>query len=292
MRRSGFSWLSILIGVAIGIGIGLAYTWVLDPTVITNTAPWQLSKQGQTAYMVAISVSYAKDHDLNRTVTRLLELRLGDKTWQALADTGCELARTNYASTNTGLTAIRSMIELARSQGAISCDSPLFANTNTPAPTPTFVRPTATLIPPPTKTLLPTLGATFTPATPVPDNLTPTPSGDFKIALIEPLCSAKQPRLLIVQVQDADGAGIPGMPVEVIAPNGKETFFTGLKPERGAGYADYQMTDGSAYTVSLPGVSEHSRPLEASSCNVAPADGGGKSTVSYRVTFRRLANAK
>lgn len=93
-------------------------------------------------------------------------------------------------------------------------------------------------------------------------------------------------------MQDVDGAGIPGMVVEVVAPNGKETFYTGLKPERGAGYADYQTTDGSTQTVSLPGISERSRPLEAGSCNVAPADGGGRSTVSYRVTFRRVASAK
>jgi hypothetical protein len=290
MQRGGISWLTILVGVGIGIGIGLAYTWLINPQILTNINPWQLSRQGQQNWMIALSLAHGKDHDLFRARDRLAELGLGEQAWQALADTACELARTSYASTNTGLTAIRSMVELSQSQGASSCAGTLLPlYTNTPAPSPTFVRPTPTLRPPSTKTPTPTLGPTFTPDTPVAPNLTPTPAGEFRVALVEPLCDPRNPGVLLIFVQDTDGAGLPGMVVEVTSSADKDTFYTGLKPERDPGFADFQMTGGETYTVFLPGLSDRSRPLEARSCNVADADGGGKSQTSYRVVFRRLA---
>lgn len=288
MQRLSASFIIGLVGLAIGIFIGLYYAWQLDPRIETNTAPWQLSAEGQQQYMIAVALSYAHDHDLTRTVGRLQELRLGAETWQTLAKTACDLARTSYVSTNTGLTAVRSMVALAQSQGATDCASTLLPlYTNTPAPTPTVVTATPSLIPPATKT--PTLGPTFTPATPVTPEISPTPSGDFRIALIQPACDPKTPGTIEITVQDTDGAGIPGIPVEVSTDTGKDDFFTGLKSERGPGYADYQMTAGGVYNVSLPGLSDPSQDLEAKSCNVAAADGGGKSVTSYRVTFRRAA---
>ncbi len=288
MQRLSASFIIGLVGLAIGIFVGLYYAWKVDPRVQTNTAPWQLSADGQRDYMIAVSLSYAHDHDLARTVERLQDLRLGAATWQTLAKTACDLARTSFVSTNTGLTAVRNMVQLAQSQGATDCAStmlPLY--TNTPAPTPTVVTPTPSLIPPATKT--PTLGPTFTPATPVTPEITSTPSGAFRIALLQPVCDPRSPGMIEFTVQDVDGAGIPGIPVQVSTDTGKDNFFTGLKSERGAGYADYQMTAGNTYTVSLPGLSDPTQALDAKACNVAPADGGGKSTTSYRITFRRAA---
>jgi hypothetical protein len=295
MQRGGPSWITTLvvalIGVAVGVGAGLYYAWQVSPVIMTNTAPWQLSKENQQRYLIAISLAYARDHDLNRMVTRITDLRLGDQTWLVLADTACQLARSSYASTNSGLTAIRSMVELAQSQGATGCASTLLPlYTSTPAPTPTTAKPTATLSPPATKTPTPTLGPTFTPATQPFTNLTPTPAGDFKIVAIEALCNPKRPGMIDIVVQDSDSTGLPAIPVEVSFAGGKDDFFTGLEPERGPGLADFQMTAGESYTVALPGLSEQSRPIEASPCNVVASDGGGKSVTSYRVTFRRLAH--
>ncbi len=293
MRRGRVSWLAILIGIGIGLALGLFYAWKINPVIAFNTAPWQLSKPMQQQYLVAISLAFARDHDLNRAVERLIDLRLGDQTWRTLADTACELARTNYASTNTGLTAIRSMVQLAQSQGATGCASELLPlYTSTPAPTPTFIRPTPTLIPPPTKTPLPTPGPTFTPATPLPPEATPTASGEFKIGALEAFCNPKNPGTIDIFVQDADGTGLPGIPVEVTSGGDKDDFFTGLKPERDPGFADYQMTAGSNYNVVLPGLSERTRALEAVPCTVPASDGGGKAITSYRVYFRRVAAAK
>ncbi|MEP7284491.1 MAG: hypothetical protein ABI947_01830 [Chloroflexota bacterium] len=293
MRRGGLSIVIALIGVALGIGAGLLYAWRVDPQVQFDTNPWQLTDEGQRQYMIAVSLAYSKDHDLIRTANRLVvDLRLGDRAWQTLADTACDLARSSYVSTNTGFTAVRSMVELARSQGATSCASTLMPLTSTPAPTPTVVTVTPSLIPPSTKTPTPTLGATFTPATqPPPIDSTATPSGDFRLALVEPYCNPKRPGLIEINVQDANGVGIPAIPVEVNTGEDKDDFFTGLKTERGPGYADYQMTAGGSYVVSLPGASDRSTSLEAIPCNVAVKDGGGKAVVSYRVTFRRAVGS-
>ncbi len=280
-----------LIGIGAGIGFGLYYAWKVSPVVMTNTAPWQLSTDNQQTYLIVISLAYAKDHDLNRMVTRITDLRLGAQTWQVLADTACELAKSSLASTNTGLTAIRSMVQLAQSQGASSCASTLLPlYTSTPAPTPTIIQPTATLVPPPTKTPMPTPGPTFTPVAPPNTDLTLTPTGDFKIVATDAFCDPKKPGVIEVLVQDSDSTGLPAIHVQVTYAGGKDDFFTGLEAERGPGFADFQMSAGNSYTVTLPGLSEVSRPLDAGPCNVAASDGGGKSVISYRVTFRRLGS--
>jgi hypothetical protein len=283
-------WSALLFGIVLGAVAAVYYAWNVNPPILTNVHPWQLSQQGQANYMIAVSLSYAKDRDLRRAAERLGTLGYAEKTWQVLADTACALARTSFASTNTGLTAIRSMVELYQSQRVTGCASTILPlHTNTPAPPPTVIRPTPTLIPPPTKTPFPTLGATFTPATQIPLDLSPTPAGDFKIVTIDAVCDPKNPGMINIFVQDADGTGLPGIPIEVTpSSEAPEIFFTGLKAERDPGFADYQMTAGAAYTVTLPGLGERTRTLQANTCNVSQADGGGRSATSYRVTFRRV----
>jgi hypothetical protein len=291
MRRGTIAWSALLFGIVLGAVAAVFYAWNINPPILTNVQPWQLSQQGRVNYMIAVSLSYAKDRDLRRAAERLGALGYAEKTWQVLADTSCELARTSFASTNTGLTAIRSMVELYQSQRVVGCAPTVLAlNTETPVPIPTPIRPTPTLIPPPTKTPFPTLGATFTPATQVPLDLSPTPAGEFSVVGTDALCDPKNPGMINIFVQDSDGTGLPGIPIEVTPSNeSPEIFFTGLKAERDPGFADYQMTSGGVYTVTLPGLGERSRALQANTCNVAQANGGGRSATSYRITFRRGA---
>jgi hypothetical protein len=288
MQRRGLSYIIILIGIALGIGASLYYTWQISPQVVTNIEPWQLSTEYQQQYIIAVSLEYAQDHDLMRTVQRVTALNLGDKAWQKIADTACDLARTGYMSTNTGVIAVRSMVDLAQSQGATGCASVLLpAASNTPAPTPTVVTATPSLIPPATKTPTPTLGPTITPEDLITPEVEPTDVGDFQLVQIAPFCSPKTPGLIEVNVQDNDGSGIPGVAVEVSTLQGKEQFFTGLKSERDPGYADYQMDKGGSYVISVPGISQRPSAIEAKECSVNKADGGGKSILSYRAIFRR-----
>jgi hypothetical protein len=54
-----------------------------------------------------------------------------------------------------------------------------------------------------------------------------------------------------VHVQDAAGDGVPGVQILVVWDNGQDRFFTGLKPELGAGYADFTMEPDTTYSLQL-----------------------------------------
>jgi hypothetical protein len=64
---------------------------------------------------------------------------------------------------------------------------------------------------------------------------------------------------------------------------GESLFATGLKPERDAGYADFQMEPGMSYIVDMPGLSDPSQPLTATTCAL---ENGDRSVISYRVILR------
>lgn len=285
---AGLSIAGIVIGIAIGIGLGLLYTWVINPVVQTNIAPWQLNKEGRTSWIIAASVAWARDNDIVLAANRLNDLRLNDLTFQRVADAACELARSSYAQNDTGLIAIRSMVNLAQGQGRAACASELvMLNTNTPAPTATLLRPTATLIPPASKTPTPLPGPTYTPATQVVETATPVVKGTFAVVRNEPYCSAKSSGVIEVFVQESGGAGIPGIAVQVDWAGGRDRFYTGLKPERDNGYADFKMREDESYTVSLPGNGERSDPLKALACT--DRESGSGAITSYRLYFRRVA---
>ncbi|MCA9914583.1 MAG: hypothetical protein KC496_14625, partial [Anaerolineae bacterium] len=58
-----------------------------------------------------------------------------------------------------------------------------------------------------------------------------------------------------------------------------------LKPERGAGFADFQMEDGQSYLITMPGLSDPlPQALVADRCFT---EGGEEATTSYRVAFVR-----
>lgn len=286
MRRGGLWWLWLLVGIVAGVVSGLVYAWQIDPRVVTDVRPAQLSKADTLRYLVVLSLTWAKDRQVIDAAQRLLAL---DLDWQDLAEAACEQVQSGYASTNTGLIAIRSMVELAASQGATSCASDLLlVATATPiTPTPELPTATPTLIPPPSKTPTPDLP---TPTNePVSEQPTPTPAGAFVLVDIASFCDARLPGVIEVIVREVGGAGLPGVRIEATWNDGRDTFYTGLKPERDPGYADFVMTPGQSYQIQLPGLGERSRRLEANECTSQ----GGRQTptqtsrTSYRVIFQR-----
>jgi hypothetical protein len=50
-------------------------------------------------------------------------------------------------------------------------------------------------------------------------------------------------------VLDGRKRQVPGVEIIVTWNGGEDRFFTGFKPEIGNGYADFQMTDATAYNV-------------------------------------------
>ncbi|MHB8630004.1 MAG: hypothetical protein ACYDBJ_27410 [Aggregatilineales bacterium] len=283
-RRRGLTLAGLVIGAVIGLSLGLVYAWEINPVVQTDVSAWQLNAEGQTDWLIAVSVAWAHDGDLVRAANRLNDLHWSDQTFQKVAQAACDLARSSYAQSQAGLVAIRSMAALAQSQGKTACASAVVAlSSPTSAPSLTVIPSTATLAPPPSKT--PTLGPTFTPPTQAPPTPTSPPS-EFRIVRYEPYCSVKTPGLLEVLVQQPNGTGIPGIAIRVDSAAGTDQFFTGLEPEHDAGYADFFMKSDQTYTVALVGSSVQSDPLKAAACT--DRAGGGASVTSYRVYFRRV----
>ena len=115
--------------------------------------------------------------------------------------------------------------------------------------------PTETPIPRPTNT------ATFTP-TP-----TLTPGAPFVLVDSQKVCEGELALPLIqVFAEAASGQPLPGVPVIVSWANGEERFFTGLKPEKGAGYADFSPIPGVVYSVRLGEAGEPATGLSAFQC--------------------------
>jgi hypothetical protein len=77
---------------------------------------------------------------------------------------------------------------------------------------------------------------------------------------------------------------LPGLPIRVQTGDTSSLFVTGMKPEQGLGYADYQMERGQTYVIDMPGYSEPStREIRAQDC--FDDDTGAPAIRSYRVVF-------
>ena len=284
--RRPFSLWGVVIGLILGISAGLVYTWEVNPIVEVSTEPWQLRAQDRAHYMVAITLAFAGDSNLNRAVERLLTLQMqGSATdpFQDIADTACQLASTGYVDSNSGLRAIRSMMTFYQLQGRTGCADSLIPAGDLQSTAVVQVElPTPTLIPPATKTPLPV--SSPNPTSTQRSLVVPTsiPQQDFVIANITTFCDADLAGVIEVFVQDFGSVGLPGQPVRVRWDGGQSRFFTGLKPERSPGYADFQMEANQGYIIDMPGLSDPSQPLTAENCSL---ETGGTSLRSYRVFF-------
>ncbi len=284
----GLSWFALILGVAIGIGAGLFYTWEIDPIIEQNTAPWQLSKAAREDYVVAVALSYAHNQDLTLAFNRLLALKPEQNVWQLVAEVACERVKTGKTVTNSDIRVIRALEQLYRPQGASGCADGLYPTPapvvfNTPIPTPTA---TPTLPPPPTKTPTPSSVAISPP--PVLPTATPAADERFVVTRTQSFCDPAVDGVIEVRVYDQAGQGVPGVPVTVLW-SGSETdrFYTGLQPERGLEYADFQMTPGRTYTVTVPGLVSAPPQLEAVPCRVEVDGDVVTLTTSYWVNFQQ-----
>ncbi|MCK6577369.1 MAG: hypothetical protein L6Q98_04615 [Anaerolineae bacterium] len=288
--RRPFSILGMILGLILGIGGTLAYTWLLAPVEAVDITPWQMDSEGRAAFTAAVALAYAQDGDLPRAVERLVSLRFPGDPIQGVADVACQLASTGYVNSSSGLQAVRAMMHLYQLQGRSGCADQLIPAGGGPIagvveldlPTPTI-----TLTPPPSKTPTPSAGQ----ATPTPLVIivpTSPPQNDFVLVGVTTACSLERPGVIVVEVYEANGAtGIPGMEVRARWNGGESRFFTGLKPGRGAAYSDFQMDSGIDYLIDLPGRADPiQQPLSAVPCTTPNGD---RSVISYRVVFRQAA---
>lgn len=281
-RRLVNGW-ALFFGVCLGIGLGLFYAWQIAPVQEVDTLPRQLRPEDKAHYVVAVGLRFAYDSDLARAVEALISLELGTDPFQKVAEIACDLARSGYVDSTAGVRGVRALKTFYQLQGKAGCADVLVPDIQTAQVVEVVVpTPTATVPPPPTKTPLtedatPAGGAFVVPTT--------RPQQTFTGRIVSTFCDVSISGVIEVFVQAIGSQGIAGQVVRVRWDGGQDRFVTGLKPERGAAYADFQMEAGRAYTIDMPSQADPlPSPIEARPCTT---EAGQSAITSYRVVFTR-----
>jgi hypothetical protein len=64
-------WLSFLIIIAVGVGLGLLYGWIIDPVDFVDTTPESLRGDYQSDYVLMVAEIFHADRDAEAAVIRL-----------------------------------------------------------------------------------------------------------------------------------------------------------------------------------------------------------------------------
>jgi hypothetical protein len=248
----------LLIGLALGMALGLGYAWGLNPVQFYDTEPVDLRPEHKETWLLLVASAYRQEGDLDRATARLAGLkdpRVG-RTLAAFTE--------RYIEAGKPAVQVRALASLADALGArtdnmliyLATPEPTSFFTATPEPfTPTATPAPATPTPvPATATATPTGTPTGTP-TPYPTATRyPTPTGPppYTLESRQRLCEAGQgsPRVEIF-VQTREGAGLAGVELWITWTGGADRFLTGLKPEVGLGYADFDLQPDVVYALAV-----------------------------------------
>jgi hypothetical protein len=266
---------AIIIGLGIGLALGLVYTWVVNPVELVNTYPALMRSDYRREWVRLAALSYAADGDIQRVRTRLDGLEQEDiaKVIPGLIE--------EYAAAGHSAKTLRSLAFLAQMMdvhtpamlvylGTPPSLSPTSAHTPSPTPTPSRTpTPTPTPTARPTRSPSPTPRPTTPPPPPVsptpqptdtPRSPTPTPSllARLRVTEQEQICQQGQDQHIEVVIKDERGRGVAGVEVWLMWSGGADRAVTGLKPQKGAGYADFHAEWGIDYSL---GIGELGRAL-------------------------------
>jgi hypothetical protein len=266
MRR--VPWL-ILLGLLTGVGLGLAYSWVISPVQVTDASPLALRPDFKDHYRSAIAAAYAANGNLPRAQERLA--LLGDEdSVQALNAQAQRMLATRGSRDPAAVTDQLAALAFALEQGIAFEPSPtavsqiadtVVVTSTPPAETPGPIA-GATGSPQPVETQT-TIAAALRPTQTAP----PTLGAPFALTSQETVCDPNLPDgLLQIVVFDSRRRQLAGAEILIAWNDGEERFFTGLKPELGNGYADFVMEPNTAYTVQLAAGSDISSGLTTSTC--------------------------
>ena len=266
MKR--ISW-EIIFALLAGVGLGLAYSWVISPLRVIDASPVALRADFKDDYRSAIAAAYAANRNLPRAQARLALLKDPDPVEALNAQ-----AQRMKGSTDSFQQADQVVaLALALNENADNLPTSIPATEIVNGIEVTF---TATIPPPPpdapillTETQLPLetqpilIASTPRPtATPV-----PTLGAPFTLTGQENICDTNLPDgLLQVIILNSNRRQMAGVKIIITWDGGEEQFFSGLKPELGNGYADYTMLPNIAYTVQLAVGSDVATGLTTPTC--------------------------
>jgi hypothetical protein len=249
--------LHIIIALLAGLGLGLAYSWLISPVTYVDASPAILRIDFKDQYRTVIAASYAATHDLPRARARLQLLGDVDPVGELSAQAQRMLA------SGEPFDQVRPLAQLATDlqQGFASVEAtktPFTEASNSTAPEIPLaetVIPTDVFI-----TDVPTLSFEQTPFIPQAPLITATArptsrpnataGAPFTLVGQDTVCDTSlQEGLLQVMLMDSRRRQVPGIKIIVTWNQGEDTFFTGLKPELGNGYADFIMNADTVYSV-------------------------------------------
>jgi hypothetical protein len=279
------------LGLLAGLALGLVLAWFIWPVSYSNADPADLRLDLKDDYIRMIAASYSLDGDMARALQRLGVLQVAQPSTAVAA-----LARRESAPSYQ-----QALVRLALdlNQPAVALARPTF----TPRPTRARIalRRTPSPIAPATATAVPAtpqaaVSPLHTPApevTPLPPTFVPNSNApQFQLKAKTALtCAETGGRARIeVDVQDAAGKPVPGVGVQVNWDAGDEIFYTGLKPERGMGYADLSVGPGT-YNVRLTDTAQskvvENLQVDAEGTSCAP---GSAQVYGWRLVFQKTAN--
>lgn len=274
-----------LFGFAVGLALALTYGWVLDPRPLPVT-PAELTPQAKEVYIRLIAAAFFYSGSEEQAKTRIE--KLGDANFQTtLIDlTERYIDENRDLRDIRAMVKLAGVLGQPSPKMVVFLPTPTVAPTATDSPVPTPTpRPTDTVTPVPTQTpsatatatntptsaATPTRAATVTPSrtatatptltpsvtatatrTPTPSRtVTPGPDSPYGVARSEVVCDRANSGLLRLNIRDRLGNGVPGVEIRVSWPGGRDTIFTGLKPDIDPGYADFQMGPDEVYQVEL-----------------------------------------
>lgn len=252
----------------VGLAGSLYYTWMVEPVEYYDTPPDSLRVEDKALYLALIGDLYVYEGDLARAQARLAELGVpaDGSTLAGLLEV--------YLDSGGRPEEARNLAHLAEALGASGGVLLVFAGEPTAAPA----------SPAPAMPSLPGEGPS--PDTPTPP-ASPTPAPTFALVEKTSLCAAPgRAGQIAVWTQDAQGQPLPGIEIVVSWATGQDRFYTGLWPDRGAGYADFDMLSDTVYEVYLADYRGDTAQALASDLSPGLCQAGVEA-VDWRLTFQQ-----
>lgn len=260
--------LYIITGIIIGIVFGLLYAWLWIPVDEFDSQPITLQENYKDEYRILIAVSYIANGDLERAKARLGLLgdtdtvkslkMLAQRTLGEVGDSeqarALGLLSSHLEGDLLGTDIVLLTTETSVSQPDVTelSKTPIFENQ-----TEESNRVTETI------TISPTFFPTVTPL--------PTDIAVFELRPPESVCSQDvDTPILKIYVTDSANRGVSGIEIEISWDDGnsQNILFTGLKPDLGPGYADFEMSPNINYSVQISGYSSSQIDLIAKNCEI------------------------
>ena len=259
----------ILLALLAGLGLGLAYSWMISPLRVIDADPVVLRADFKDDYRSAIAAAYSASGNLPRAQARLALLKDPDPIEalnaqaQRMLASGDSIPQADQVAA-LALTLNKNVTNVPTSMPATEMSNNIevtFTATVPPPPPDVPIALTDTQLPVETQPIP-------IESTPRPTQTpTPTLGAPFALTGQENICDTNLPDgLLQVIVLNSNRRQMPGMKIIITWDAGEEQFFTGLKPELGNGYADYIMTPNITYTIQLAAGSDIATGLTTPTC--------------------------